>query len=64
MRAFRVLTVTKSPERKRIVSLVAAAGKLPSLQGLFLFTDEKSLLVGDALMHQWTTGRGERVKLN
>jgi len=63
MKAFRVLTVTKSPERKRVASLVAAVGKLPSLQGLFLFIDEATILVGDALEYEWTTGRGERVHL-
>jgi hypothetical protein len=34
-----------------------------SLQGLFLFTDEASLLAGDALTHEWVNGRGERLAL-
>jgi len=59
IRAFRVLTVTKSPEKRRLSSLVEAAGKLPGLQGIFLFTDEKSLLACDALSHSWVSGRGE-----
>jgi Replication-relaxation len=63
IRSFRVLTVTKSPERKRIPSLLDAANKLPSLQGLFLFTDEASLLAEDALTHGWLSGRRETVSL-
>lgn len=58
-KAFRVLTVTRSPERKRLASMVEAAKLLPGLQGLFLFTDEASLLAGDALGHEWVNGRGE-----
>ena len=64
LKTFRVLTVTKSPERKRLVSLVAATRKLPNLQGLFLFTDEKSFLGGDTLEHEWLNGRGERRTLS
>lgn len=62
-KAFRVLTVTRSPERKRLKSLVEAAGMLPSLQGIFLFTDEASLLAGDAVEHEWVNGRGELLAL-
>lgn len=32
---------------------------LQGLQGIFLFTDEASLLVGDALAHEWVNGREE-----
>ncbi len=63
IKSFRVLTVTKSPERKRLGSLLAATGKLPSLQGLFLFTDEASLVADDALTHAWMNGRREEVQL-
>lgn len=62
-KAFRVLTVTKSPDRKRLKSLLEAAGMLPSLQGIFLFCDEASLLAGDALAQEWVNGRGEGVVL-
>ncbi|HEY3572057.1 MAG TPA: replication-relaxation family protein [Thermoanaerobaculia bacterium] len=59
-KSFRVLTVTKSPEKKRLKSMVEAAGMLPGLQGIFLFIDEASLLAEDALGQEWVNGRGER----
>jgi hypothetical protein len=62
-KAFRVLTVTKSPDRKRLKSLLEAAGMLPSLQGIFLFTDETSLLAGNAVEHCWTNGKGQELTL-
>ncbi len=62
-KSFRVLTVTKSPDKKRLKPLVEAAGMLPSLQGLFLFADETSFLAGDALQCEWVNGRGEGVRL-
>jgi hypothetical protein len=58
MKTFRVLTVTKSPESRRLASLVEAAGKLPGLQGIFLFAEEGVLLEGDPLEYEWRTGRG------
>jgi hypothetical protein len=33
--------VTKSQEEKRLASLVEAAGKLPALQRIFLFAEER-----------------------
>jgi hypothetical protein len=63
IKTFRVLVVTKSPERKRLASLVEAAGKLPGLQGIFLFAEERALLEGDAFAHQWVNGRREGVRL-
>jgi hypothetical protein len=60
---FRVLTVTRSPERRRLTSLVEAAGMLPSHQGIFLFAEEEALLGGDALGYEWVNGRGEKVGL-
>jgi hypothetical protein len=59
--AFRVLTVTASPERGRVKTMVEACRTLQGLQGIFLFTDEASLLAGDALSHTWVNGRGEGV---
>ena len=61
--SFRVLIVTDSPERGRVKSMVAACQELRGLQGIFLFTDEKSLLEGDALGHGWVNGRGEVVRV-
>ena len=63
MKSFRVLTVTKSPEKKRLRSLVEAAGMLSDLQGLFLFAEEGVFLGGDALSYEWVNGRGEGVRL-
>jgi len=63
IKTFRVLTVTRSPEKRRLASLVDAAGKLPSLQGLFLFGEEQSLLGGDALTSEWISGKKERAAL-
>jgi hypothetical protein len=62
-KSFRVLTVTKSPEKKRLKSMVEAAGMLPGLQGIFLFTDEASLLLGNTLEHLWVNGRGHELTL-
>ena len=64
IQSFRVLTVTDSPERDRVKSMVQAAQKLSGLQGIFLFTDEKSLTATDALLHEWINGRGDRVRLS
>lgn len=61
--AFRVLTVTASPDRERVASMVRAAQELDSLERIFLFADEDSLLSGDALSHQWLNGRQEQVVL-
>lgn len=63
IQTFRILTVTDSPERERVRSMVAACQKLQGLQGIFLFTDEKSLTEGDVLTHEWLSGRGESVEL-
>jgi len=63
MKTFRVLTVTKSPEKRRLASLVEAAGKLPGLQGIFLFAEEGAFLREDVLAYEWTTGRGETIAL-
>lgn len=63
-KSFRVLTVTRSPEKKRLSSLVEAARSLPGLQGLFLFADEASLLARDALRSEWVNGRGDTTRLN
>jgi hypothetical protein len=64
IKAFRVLTVTKSPEKRRLASLVDAAGKLPGLQGIFLFAEKRALLAADALAHEWTNGRDEKATLS
>jgi Replication-relaxation len=64
IRTFRVLVVTKSPERRRLASLVEVAGKLPALQGIFLFAEEGALLERDLMEHEWVNGRSERVLLN
>lgn len=63
IQTFRVLTVTDSPERERVKSMVRAAQQLKGLQGIFLFTDAQSLAAEDTLGHEWVNGRGERVKL-
>lgn len=63
IKTFRVLVVTKSPEKKRLASLVEAAGKLPGLQGIFLFAEDAALLEGDALEHEWVNGRREEVNV-
>jgi hypothetical protein len=62
-KAFRVLTVTASPDRERVASMIRAAQELDGFQRVFLFTDEKSLLRGDTLRHAWSDGQGERVQL-
>jgi glycosyltransferase involved in cell wall biosynthesis len=62
-KTFRVLTVTRSPEKKRLDSLVEAAGKLPGLHGLFLFGEEKTLLDGDVLTSEWRSGKKESTTL-
>jgi hypothetical protein len=64
IKSFRVLVVTKSPERRRLASLIDAAGKLPALQGIFLFAEEGALLQGDVLGEGWVNGRGECVHLS
>jgi hypothetical protein len=64
MKSFRVLTVTKSPEKRRLASLVEAANKLPGLQGIFLFAEERALLGEDPLEHEWVNGRGEKATLS
>lgn len=62
-KTFRVLTVTASPDRERVFSMIRAAQELESLERIFLFADEDSLLSGDALSHQWLNGRREEVAL-
>lgn len=63
MKAFRVLTVTASPERERVASMAKAAGGLDGLQGLFLFADEGSVLEDGPLEVEWVDGRGETTAL-
>jgi hypothetical protein len=63
IKTFRVLVVTKSPERRRRASLVEAAGKLPGLQGIFLFAEEGELLAGDELAARWINGRATSTSL-
>ena len=63
IKSFRVLTVTESPKRARVNSMIKAAQRLDGLQELFLFTSTESLIGGDALSATWTNGRGERVVL-
>jgi hypothetical protein len=54
---FRVLTVTKSPER--VQSLVNACADLKRGHGLFLFADQSILSEPDLLFaSKWQTGRG------
>ena len=51
---FRVLTVTRSPER--VEHLLEACSQLQRGQGLFLFTDASSLLAGDDVLTKvWRT---------
>lgn len=62
---FRVLTVTTGPER--IASMIDALKALTDGAGSaqFLFTDRSTLLTSaDLLSLQWTTGKGERVRLS
>jgi len=60
---FRVLSVTKSAERRN--SLVEACSRLRSGHGLFLFTDIGTLKAhGNILTMPWNTGRqGEQNRL-
>ena len=52
---FRVLTVTRSPQR--VEHLVKACSELNSGRGLFLFADESALLAhGDILTMPWQAG--------
>jgi hypothetical protein len=54
---FRVLTVTRSPER--VQTMVAACRQLNRGQGLFLFTDRAGFLsCPDALSARWRNGKG------
>jgi hypothetical protein len=62
-KAFRVLTVTASPDRERVASMIRATQELDSLERIFLFTDEASLLSGEALSHEWLNGKKEQVVL-
>lgn len=63
LEAFRVLTVTASPDRERVTSMIRATQELDSMERIFLFTDEDSLLSDDALSHQWLDGKKEQVVL-
>jgi hypothetical protein len=57
---FRVLTVTRSPER--VQSLVEACSRLKSGHGLFLFTDLATFQKHeDVFLHPWQTGRAGQV---
>ncbi|HXO20935.1 MAG TPA: replication-relaxation family protein [Thermoanaerobaculia bacterium] len=61
MKTFRVLTVTTG--EKRLASLVEAAKKLPSLHGLYFFSDEESFLKGGTIRGAWVNGRGKEVPI-
>jgi hypothetical protein len=55
---FRVLTVTRSPQR--VEHLVEACSQLDSGRGLFLFADESALSAhGDILTLPWQTGHSK-----
>ena len=59
---FRVLTVTTTP--RRVEHLAAVCRSLPRGQGLFLFTDRRSLLASEPFLHTWTTAQpGETAHL-
>lgn len=60
-KTFRVLTVAASPDRVRITSMIGATQELDSLERIFLFADEGSVLSGDALSHQWLHGKKDEV---
>jgi len=60
---FRVLTVSESPRRKRIDSMVEATQKLEGYQGMFLFANTEAVLGGDVLGAEWVDGRGDVVCL-
>lgn len=62
-KAFRVLTVTASPDRERVRSMVEAAASLDGLQGIFLFTDESAAMSEDILSHNWLSGKGNLNRL-
>jgi DNA-binding MarR family transcriptional regulator len=60
---FRVLTQTTTASR--VEEMVAALERITEGRGsnMFLFTDQQSLAVGNALDLHWTSGKGERVRL-
>ncbi len=60
---FRVLTVTESPSRKRVDTMVEATQELDGYQGMFLFANTQTVLEGDVLACEWVSGRGEVVRL-
>jgi len=59
----RVPTVAPSPERVR--NMVAAVRNLTDGKGtgFFLFTGQENLAASDPLSVDWTSGKGERVRL-
>jgi len=63
VKQMRVLTVTSSQERMH--NMVGAVRNITEGRGsnFFLFVDKETLAVGDPLSVEWTTGKGERVRL-
>jgi hypothetical protein len=59
----RVAMVTSSPERVR--NMLTVVGELTEGKGtnFFLFVDKAALAASNPLSVEWTTGKGERVKL-
>ncbi len=63
VKQMRVLTVTSSQER--VHNMVGAVRSITEGRGsnFFLFVDRETLAAGDPLSVEWTTGKGEAVKL-
>jgi hypothetical protein len=61
---FRVATVTTTPQR--VAQMIEAQNEITDGRGsnLFLFTDRDSLAASTPLEVQWTTGKGELVRLS
>lgn len=62
-KAFRLLTVTASPDRERVTWMIGAAQELDSMKRIFVSTDEESLLSGDALTREWLNDKKEQAVL-
>jgi hypothetical protein len=63
VKQMRVLTITNSPER--VHNMVGAVRTITEGRGsnFFLFHDRATLGASDPLSVEWTTGKGERVRL-
>src|ERR1700730_18494225 len=63
LKQMRVVTITNS--RERMHNMVSVVRSITEGRGsnFFLFIDQETLAAGDPLKVQWTTGKGEQVKL-